>query len=200
MLVHGLWMPAAAMALLAGRFARRGYRTHLFGYRGRGSFEANVERLAGYARRTLRGRAAHYVGHSLGGVLVMETLERQREMAARSALLLGAPVRGCHAGREFGLSPFGRWMMGESGARWSERSPAWTRPEPLGVIAGSAALGLGRTVGPLPVPNDGVVCVDETAVDGMAARQIVPVGHSMLIFSDRVAQLAVRFFACGNFA
>lgn len=200
MLVHGLWMPAAAMALLAGRLARRGYRTHLFTYRGRAPFEANMERLAAYARRLPGERAAHYVGHSLGGVLVMETLLRHREMPARSAVLLGAPVRGCHAGRQFGLSPFGRWMMGGSRPRWLESAPAWTRPEPLGVIAGSVPLGLGRSVGRLPGANDGVVCVDETGVDGMRAQRIVPLGHSMLIFSACVARMTGRFFACGDFA
>jgi pimeloyl-ACP methyl ester carboxylesterase len=199
-LVHGLWMPAAAMALLAGRLARRGYRTHFFAYRGRAPFEANVERLAAYARRSLRGRPAHYVGHSLGGVLVMEMLLRHPQVPARSAVLLGAPVRGCHAGRQFGLSPLGRWMMGGSRPRWLECAPAWTRPEPLGIIAGSVPLGLGRSVGRLPGPNDGVVCVDETAVDGMRAQRIVPLSHSMLIFSARVAQMTGRFFACGEFA
>ena len=61
-LVPGLWMPAAAMALLARRMARAGYVPHTFRYSGRTTHDANVERLARWARDTLRGRAAHYVG------------------------------------------------------------------------------------------------------------------------------------------
>ena len=90
------------MALLAARLARAGYAPHLFSYRGSSPLEANVERLAHFARDRLAGRPAHFIGHSLGGVLILETLNRHPELAARSALLLGAPVRGCLAGRRFG--------------------------------------------------------------------------------------------------
>jgi alpha-beta hydrolase superfamily lysophospholipase len=79
-LVPGLWMPAVALALLASRLGRQGYAARLFAYRGRGSFEANVERLASFARDHLAGRAAHFVGHSLGGLLILQALNRHAEM------------------------------------------------------------------------------------------------------------------------
>ena len=67
------------------------------------------------------------------------------------------------------------------------------------MIAGTAPIGLGRVLGRLPGPNDGVVCVGETAVEGMSAQALVPLGHSSLIVSSRVASLAARFFARGQF-
>jgi pimeloyl-ACP methyl ester carboxylesterase len=188
-------MPGAAMELLAARLARAGYRPRIFSYRGRSPFEANVERLAQFAG----GSAAHFIGHSLGGVLILEMLNRHAEVAARSALLLGAPVRGCLAGRRFGRHRPGRWMMGACGALWEEREARWRRDAPLGVVAGTLALGLGRVFGRLPGENDGVVCVSETTVEGMTARAVVPQGHSMLIVSGRVGRLAERFLACGRF-
>jgi hypothetical protein len=90
-------------------------------------------------------------------------------------------------------------MMGSSRPLWDERAAAWPRPEPLGVIAGTAPLGLGRVLGPLPGANDGVVCVSETRVEGAAARAEVDVGHSALILSSRVACLVGRFLAEGRF-
>jgi pimeloyl-ACP methyl ester carboxylesterase len=195
-LVPGLWMPAAAMTYLAARLAREGYATHLFSYRGRSPFDANVERLARLAREIPR---AHFVGHSLGGLLVLETLCRHPEATASSALLIGAPVRGCFAGRRFGLARFGRWMLGASSALWEERPAAWRRREPLGVVAGTAPLGLGRAFGRLPEQNDGGVCVAETDVEGMACRALVPIGHSGLIVSARVARLAAAFLSTGRF-
>ncbi len=195
-LVPGLWMPAAAMTYLAARLARAGYATHLFAYRGRSPFDSNVERLARLAQET---RGAHFVGHSLGGLLVLETLCRHGEVPAASALLLGAPVRGCFAGRRFGVARLGRWMLGASGPLWEERSAAWRRREPLGVIAGTLPVGLGRVFGRLPAQNDGVVCVDETEVEGMACRALVPLGHSTLIMSGRVARLAAGFLERGRF-
>ena len=75
----------------------------------------------------------------------------------------------------------------------------WTRPEPLGVIAGSFPLGLGRLFGRLPGMNDGAVCVNETAVEGMAARVVLPVGHSAMLVSAAVAAQVAAFLADGEF-
>jgi len=195
-LAPGLWMPGAAMALLTARLARAGYRTRVFSYRGRSPFDANVERLAAFSR----DRSSHFIGHSLGGVLILETLNRHPEIEVNSALLLGAPVRGCLAGRRFGRHRPGRWMMGACGPLWEEREAAWRRDAPLGVIAGTRAIGLGRAFGSLPGENDGVVCVSETTVDGMAARALVPQGHSLLIVSKQVGRLVEGFLESGRLA
>jgi hypothetical protein len=66
-------------------------------------------------------------------------------------------------------------------------------------VAGTLPLGLARAFGSLPAPNDGVVCVGETSVDGMAARELVRQGHSMLIMSGGVGTLVGRFLAAGKF-
>jgi pimeloyl-ACP methyl ester carboxylesterase len=199
-LAPGLWMPGAAMALLAARLVRAGYAPQLFSYRGRSPLEANVERLAQFARARLAGRPAHFIGHSLGGLLILETLNRHPEIAARSALLLGSPVRGCLAGRRFGGHRAGRWMMGACGALWEEREARWRRPEPLGVVAGTLPLAFGRAFGRLPGENDGVVCVSETRVEGMTAHILVRQGHSLLGVSGQVGKLAERFLETGRFA
>jgi hypothetical protein len=81
-----------------------------------------------------------------------------------------------------------------------ERDAAWPRREPLGVIAGTLSLGLGRALGALPGENDGVVCVDETVVDGMSGRVLVREAHSMLPVSPRTSALVERFLATGRFA
>ena len=195
-LVPGLWVPAAAMALIAARLARRGYVTRSFAYRGRAPLEANIERLARY----IDGRTVHLVGHSLGGVLVYDMLARHAEMPSGNVVLLVAPVRGCYAGRRLGSRTLGRWMLGACAARWEKREARWQRAERLGVIAGTLPLGLGRALGALPGDNDGVVCVDETMVEGMSDRALVPAGHSMLAVSGRVSALVEHFLSTGRFA
>ena len=192
-------MPSAVMRLLAARLARSSYATHVFAYRGRSPVDVSIERLRAFSRHALDGRPAHFIGHSLGGVLILEMLLRHPEIPAASALLIGSPVRGCHAGRRLGRARIGRWMMGGSQPLWEEREALWPRPEPLGVIAGTLPLGLGQALGRLPGPNDGVVRVAETAVEGMRDRALVPVGHSALLVDRRVAQLAERFMAHGCF-
>lgn len=195
-LVPGLWMPAAEMWLIATRLRRAGYTTRCFGYRGREPFEANIERLA----RSVEGRAVHFIGHSTGGVLIFDFLRQFPALACGRVILLGAPVRGCLAGRRLGAAAIGRWMLGASLARWSECDADWRRPEALGVIAGTLPLGVGRALGRLPGENDGVVRVEETRIDGMAGHVQVRAAHSMLPVSSRVASLAGRFLGTGRFA
>jgi pimeloyl-ACP methyl ester carboxylesterase len=195
-LAGGLWMPGMAMALLGARLGRHGYSTHVFHYPGRESLEGNIERLVRYARA--HGRV-HLVGHSLGGVLVFDALNRHPELDVATAVLVGAPVRGCLAGRRLAVSRFGRWMMGATAPRWDERDATWRRPEPLGIIAGTLPFGLGWMTGRLPGRSDGLVRVEETLVEGMAQRVMVPVAHSALIASRRVARLVGHFLAAGRF-
>ena len=193
-LVPGLWMPAAAMSLFSARL-RCTYEVDFFDYSGRGAHDANVEALARFSRERRL-----FVGHSLGGVLILDMLNRHPEIEADAVVLLGAPVRGCAAGRRFGRGRLGRWMLGGCHARWDEHPARWTRAAPLGVIAGTAPIGLGRAFGALPGDNDGVVCVDETAVDGMRDRALVHCGHSMLIVYRKVSGMVEHFLGAGRFA
>lgn len=195
-LVAGLWVPAAIMAPLGARLGRAGYRPRSFTYSGRQSHEKAIERLADFTR----GGAPHFVGHSLGGVLIFDMLSRHRTIGAGRIVLIGAPVTGCLAGRRLGAWAVGRWMLGASATRWEECAAEWQRTEPVGVIAGTRAFGLGRTLGALPGENDGVVQVEETTVQGMAERVLLSEGHSMLAVSARVSALVARFLRAGRFA
>lgn len=198
-LVHGLWVPALVMSPLALMLARAGFRCHRFGYAGRTQpLAKHAGRLAAFARRHAP-QGAHYVGHSFGGLVVMEALLRDATLAAGRVVLLGTPARGCAAGRQFARSGPGRWLLGASEAMWREHAAIWARPEPLGVIAGTVPLGLGRAFGRLAGANDGVVRVEETRVDGMAAHLSLPVGHSAMVVSPRVARAVRGFLEMGRF-
>ena len=197
-LVHGLWVPALVMTPLAARLQAAGFRCHLFEYPGRDRpLEAHAERLARFAQDV---GPAHFAGHSLGGLVVLDTLERRREVQAGNVLLLGAPVRGNFAGRRLARHGWGRWFLGASEPLWREgRGAHWTRSEPLGVLAGTLPLGLGRLFGPLPGVSDGVVRVEETEVAGMRERVVLPVSHSAMLVSARVAAQAVSFLGDARF-
>ncbi len=202
-LAHGLWVPGLVMRPLAGHLGRAGFRCHIFSYLGAARpMAGHVERLARFAREI---GPAHFIGHSLGGLLIMETFRRHREIAAGRVVLLGTPARGSYAGRRVARYRLGRWLFGHSSDYWPERPSEsgpvarWTRPEALGVVAGSLPLGLGRMFGRLPGVNDGAVCLEETAVEGMAERVVLPVGHSAMLISARVAAQVAAFLSDGKF-
>jgi len=201
-LAHGLWMPGIVMTPLAARLARAGYRCHVFQYAShRRPLEWNTERLARFVARRLPGRRAHYVGHSLGGLVVLATLAAHAAFPVGAVVLLGTPARGCLSARLVGGRVLGRWLLGASEPLWREGVQArWQRPEPLGVIAGTARFGLASAVVRLPGQNDGVVRVEETAVEGMRDRLVLPVAHSAMLVSRRVADRVAGFLREGRFA
>ena len=197
-LVHGVWVPDLVMLPLAARLAREGFRCHRFGYRGqRRPLAANAGDLARFARSI---GAAHFVGHSLGGLVTLQALNDHPEVAIGRVVLLGTPACGSFSGRRLARHGIGRWMLGETQPLWHDRYVMrWKRPEPLGVIAGTLPMGLGRALGRLPGPNDGVVCVDETAIEGMSERVTLHVGHSAMLVSARVAAQTAAFLREGKF-
>jgi pimeloyl-ACP methyl ester carboxylesterase len=197
-LLHGLWAPALAMSALAARLGAHGYRCHSFHYGGwTHPIEVNAERLGRFARDIGK---AHFVGHSLGGLVILEALGGDSALEVGGVVLLGTPASGSFSGRRLARNGLGRWMLGRSEALWREaRRARWTRPEPLGVVAGSMPIGLGRAIGRLPGANDGVVCVAETDVEGMRDRVVLPVSHSAMVLSARVAAQIVQFLRDGRF-
>jgi hypothetical protein len=51
----------------------------------------------------------------------------------------------------------------------------------------------------LPMPNDGVVCVDETRFPALRDHIEFPIGHSLLLASSRVARQTASFLKNGVF-
>ena len=134
----GLWMPGAAMALLARAAARaRGYAVHVFAYRGRASVRSQ-RRGAGALRQAARPRLRRPQPGRRADPRHAQPPSRDR--GRRPRVLLGAPVRGCLAGRRFGARAArplddGRLPRAVGGAR----RRAGRARAPLGVVAGTAA-------------------------------------------------------------
>jgi len=200
LLLHGAWMNPLVMAYLAGALRSEGFAAHALGYRTmRDPLEAHLSRLAnGIAR--LDAARVHLVGHSLGGVIVMRYLQRAADHRIRRAVLLGSPVAGCRAATNFAERAGGELMMGQSLAVWREPVDVSVDSRfEIGAIAGTRALGLARMVMRLPAPNDGVVCLDETKFPALRDHLVLPVGHTLMLMSPRVARQTVSFLRTGAF-
>ncbi len=200
-LLHGLWMPALVMGVLARRLRRCGYRVHTFGYRSlSATLEINAQQLAAFVRQ--QGDASiHLVGHSLGGLVILQALQAEPDLVRGRIVLLGSPVKGSGVARRLQSSRRLGWMLGRSGHHGLlGDGPGWQGHLPLGVIAGDRPVGIGRLTGGLAGDNDGTVAVAETRLEHASGSLRVNTTHTGLMFSREVAIEVCRFLRDGHFS
>ena len=201
--VHGLWMTGLELLPLRQRLqADFGLATHQFQYSSLFGEEASTAaRLAEFAH-SLPG-PVHFLGHSLGGLLILDLFERHgASLPPGRVVLLGSPVNGAQAARRISSWPGMRALLGDMPHRQLvEALPrVWRQSRELGVIAGTTSLGLGLVTGGFDGPNDGTVQVDETLLEGRTAELTLPVTHAGMGFSSAVAHQAGSFLTMGRFA
>jgi len=200
-LVHGLWMPGAALGLLRHRLAAAGFNASLFRYASvAADLDTSAAKLAAYLQ-TFSDGPVHLVGHSLGGLVMAKLVERHGIEPLRRLVCLGSPFRGCIAGDRLARLPGGVTFLGRGMAQMRREASGrrWDGRRELGVIAGRLGLGLGRLLGGLPVPNDGTVAVLETRLDGATDHIVLPVTHFSMLCSRAVAAQTIAFLRNGRF-
>lgn len=199
--VHGLWMTGAVVTLQRVWLARHGYRVATFSYP---SIRLGLDQIASRLARFVAGLnvpCTHFVGHSLGGLVVLNMLALDARALAGRVVLLGSPVAGSRAAEQIAQSSAGRVLVGRALLDWhAERGAAVAARFDVGMIAGTRRLGMGRFLAKLPLPNDGVVCLDETRMPGLRDHLTMPVSHSGMIVSAGVTRQACNFLELGYFA
>lgn len=199
--LHGLWMQGPDTWYLRRGLRAHGFRPHGFRYSSaRRDLDHNAARLARFAEQ-VPGRAVHFVGHSLGGVLILWMLSRVGFARAGRVVCLGSPLNGCRTAEAFGRLPGGRRMLGKSIAVLLAGGglQRWRGQAEVGVVAGSRPLGLSRMVSRLPGLSDGVVTVEETRLDGAADHIVLPVSHMGMLISHETVEQTASFLAHGRF-
>ena len=196
-LVHGLWMSGFELGVLKHRLEASGrFRAAPFSYPSvRGSMADHVKSLIDFARAQ-DADELHFVGHSLGGLIVLNALQVTGDLPPGRAVLLGTPVQGSRAAQ--GVArwvPFGKAILGhavnEEIVEWQPRE--WSGRRDVGVIAGSMGLGLGRLFAQLQADHDGSVLVEETKLPGAKDHMILSTSHTGMLFSSDVAEQAEHF-------
>jgi pimeloyl-ACP methyl ester carboxylesterase len=186
--------------LLRDRLAKAGFAPTVFRYPSMNSSLDDVTAALAARLRSFEG-TVHLVGHSLGGVVILETLERASDLPPGRIVLLGSPVRGSRAARSIAAWAIGPQLLGALAvvelAR--ERDRSWHLPREVGVIAGCRSAGLGRVFSDLAQPNDGTICLDETQLPGAAAHRVLDVSHTGMLLSSMVAAFTSAFLKSGQF-
>ena len=188
-LVHGMGRSRASMWLLGNRLEREGYRVLNWGY----SLDRDsVPTLGAALAAEVEGKAAgaprvHFVGHSLGTVLIRWTLANRPPARAGRAVLLAPPNQGSAAADRW--APYLAWALPQIVELKTARgSTARSIPAPrrgeVAVIAGAW---------------DGKVSVEETRLAWAREHVVVPSHHSFLMDRRDVQSLVLRFLRTGEF-
>jgi pimeloyl-ACP methyl ester carboxylesterase len=198
-LLHGMARTPASMMILAARLKRAGYPVRLFGYSVTvESLDEIVDRFVERVRTEVgEGEEYAVVGHSLGNVITRLAGPRLPPGFARFAML-APPNRFARSAWVMRKNPIFKAITRDTGQRLGDQVfyEALPRPDvPSLIIAGNA----GPRARWLPLgaePNDGILTVEESQLDGVPMVQ-VPALHTWLMNRRDVFRAVRDFLAAG---
>lgn len=201
-LFHGILRSARSMRSLARRLQAQGYRVLNVDYPSR---RFDLAGLAEWVRKPIESFLAgqtervHFVGHSMGGLLIRYYLHAYPLATLGRMVMLGTPNRGSEVADLLQrFAPY-RWLYGLAGQQLCTR----TEHVPLGgsdigVVAGNFSIDplcswiIGQT-------NDGKVSIESTRPDVAHAHVILRASHSFMPGNKAVQALVMRFLKDGKF-
>lgn len=195
-LVHGLWIGRPSLWLLAQRLRHAGFNVAVFGWRTtRESPERAAKRLAARLEG-IEGTVLHFVGHSMGGMVLARLLRDHQPARTGRAVLLGSPLRGSAVARGMIGRGLGR-LLGAAASPLAEGGFDWPNDVPVAVIVAVNRCGPGRLFARFPGLHDGTVALAETRIPGVVPR-LVKTTHFGLIVSREVARQTARYLRDGT--
>jgi len=198
LLIHGIWNLRMWLLPLAWRLREAGFEADIFGY---SSIFATPETAISHLAARLRRNSTEIalIGHSLGGLIALETLRQHPELPVSKVVCLGSPLQGSTTAQAFIQRGWGTCTLGRSAALLQSGSPPWQGRAQVGMVAGNIPRGFGRLLANLPDPSDGTVTIAETRLPGLADHCIVSASHSSLVLSAEAARQSVHFLRQGCF-
>jgi pimeloyl-ACP methyl ester carboxylesterase len=181
---------------------RRGFDVRVFSYK---SVTRDLrQNAAGLQQYVAAWRAApiHFVGHSLGGLVIRALFHFHPQQPPGRIVTLGTPHRGNQVAAQFSHSARLRSVIGYGiQALVAGELESWPPPpREIGVIAGTLSLGAGRlVVRRMSGPNDGTVLVAETRLPGATDHITLKVSHFGMLFSPQVGRQTACFLRSGRF-
>lgn len=198
-LLPGIWMPGLSMALLGKRLEKQGFHCVRFSYPSvRATPAENALRLQRFLQ-TVDAETVHFVGHSLGALVILQLFQSYPVQRPGRIVTLGAPYQGSHAARVLARTRLGRHLLGAARDALVHGLSMVPARRDIGVIAGDLSFGACWLIPGIPKPNDGTVAVSETELPGASDRVVLPVSHISMLFSARVLRQVCAFLKHGRF-
>ncbi|MGA9574334.1 MAG: alpha/beta hydrolase [Lysobacterales bacterium] len=198
-LVHGLWNRGWMMASMARRLRKSGHRVSVFSYPTRAAdLDGHADALHDFLHDK-RAQELHLVGHSMGGLVILDMLSRYDDLPPGRVVLMGTPVKGSAVVRRMAKLPGQDFIFGKSredllkGCRYSPEG------RETGMIRGTRPFGFGQITGKHDEPNDGSIRVSETELEGLKDTVELDVAHSEMLVSKKVVEQVECFLLTGRF-
>jgi len=208
-LVHGLWRTRFSMLRMQVWLERAGFSCVNRTYRTtKKSIHEHADDLAEWVEKTLaarRANEAHFVTHSMGGLVVRHYLSRNRLSLPGRLVMLAPPNQGAEKVEMFrGVALF-RLFLGPHAERDLGKGEGaafrdcGVPDREFGIIAGGT--GTARGFSPfLAGDNDGTVLVEETRLEGAKDFLLVPLRHTFIMNGRQVIEATIRFLETGRFS
>ena len=206
-LLHGLGRLRQSMRRLEQHLKGLGYTTINLAYP---STTKSIETIAEtHLARAVESCEAgdavkiHFVGHSLGGIIVRQYLQRNSVPSGSRLVMLSPPNQGSELVDLLLHVPVYEWITGPAGqeiGRGPEAVVHFLKPVEIevGVIAGN------RSINPLfsaflEGADDGMVSVKSTMLSEMSDFIMVPSTHTFIMRSPEVMRQVAHFLKHGKF-
>ena len=190
--LHGMGRTPRSMAPLVEALEKDGFDVLNLGY---SSYCCSIGEIADTIRiaiataRLPRHQTVHFVGHSLGGIVIRTLLTQgERPVGASRVVTLASPNQGSRVADRFGgvaglvLEPVNELR--------TDSSATVRRLPPIA----------GVEIGVLAADDDWAVSEAETHVAGEADHRVVDAGHTFIMRRAEVHRLTIAFLRTGRFA
>ena len=202
-LVHGFFRRGRHMRYLAGKLEERGYRaivpTLPTTFR-------NIRECGDALAQTLEKRVSeegvvHFVGHSMGGLVIRDYLSRRVIEGLGRVVLIGTPNGGSlYANLLLGL-PFSREILGslpDLAGPGPDIAPPRNVPAPeIGIVIGTRPDLVRKLL--LPGEHDGLVTAASVRRIAASDEILIPCPHERIHWRADTAEAVASFLETGKF-
>jgi triacylglycerol esterase/lipase EstA (alpha/beta hydrolase family) len=205
-LLHGLAQPKLYMTPMAYYFEHQGYNVLNSDYP---TTDKSIDRLTVHIHKDIKKAGGftapklHFVTHSMGGLVVRSYLSRHKPDNLGRVVMLVPPNKGSKVAdtlHDFWLyeeffGPAGQELTTEARSAYGETSVDFE----LGVIAAKLPLGKVMDLYMIKEPNDGLVSVESTKIEGMTDHITVNHAHITVLGDKAVWEQCLHFIENGAF-
>jgi pimeloyl-ACP methyl ester carboxylesterase len=199
LLVPGVGLAGTELLPLATRLRAKGYQVSVFWhFTGALPLEESARLLWNVANRQSE-EIVHFVGHSLGGLVVLRMLADHAWNRPGRVVTLGTPHAGLAAARRFAGWPGGGRILGP-GVHAAANGEPIPLPEDreLGILAGDRNF-FGSMIVEDSV-SDSLITIEETRHPGSRAHVTVSHTHAGMLLAGPVVEQIDSFLREGRFA